>query len=372
MDNITLMELYKIPENEYTIIDIRDPLDFEYGHLPNAVNITLNEIKDDHSVLPKDKMLILCCKSGMISAPLADELRECGFNAVNLIDGYYGWLRCKFADESKIESVKKSLETEFRYSIWDMFVKAIKKYKLVNNRDHIAVCISGGKDSMLMAKLFYMLKEKNEIDFQVTYLVMDPGYSPINRETIEKNAKSLGIPLTVFETNIFNYVYKLDKHPCYMCARLRRGNLYSQAQKLGCNKIALGHHYDDVIETILMGMIYGGQIQTMMPKLHSENFEGMEIIRPLYLVREDEIKRWRDYNDLQFIQCACRFTDTCTTCNPTGTGSKRQEVKRLIAELKETNINIEDNIFSSIENVNLNYVLEYKSHNKRHYFMDNY
>ena len=202
---------------------------------------------------------------------------------------------------------------------------------------------------------------------------MDPGYHETNRQVIENNARLLNIPITVFETQIFDAVYEVEKSPCYLCARMRRGHLYSKAKELGCNKIALGHHYDDVIETILMGMMYGGQIQTMMPKLHSTNFEGMELIRPLYLIREDDIKRWRDYNDLHFIQCACRFTDTCTTCRTDGnTGSKRVEIKNLISQLKETNPYIEGNLFKSVENVNLSTIIAYKKDGAVHHFLDDY
>ena len=226
---------------------------------------------------------------------------------------------------------------------------------------------------MLMAKLFQELKRHNKFPFELEFLVMDPGYSPANRSVIENNAKLLGIPLTIFESDIFDSVYNVEKSPCYLCARMRRGYLYSHAQKMGCNKIALGHHYDDVIETILMGMLYGAQVQTMMPKLHSTNFEGMELIRPLYLVREDDIKHWRDYNGLQFIQCACRFTDTCTTCRPDGSvGSKRMEIKQLIARLKEINPFVESNIFKSVENVNLSTVIAYKKDGVTHHFLEDY
>ena len=238
--------------------------------------------------------------------------------------------------------------------------------------DRIAVCISGGKDSMLMAKLFQELKKHNKFPFEVKFLVMDPGYSPENRQVIEENARKLKIPIEIFESDIFDAVYTIEKSPCYLCARMRRGHLYTFAKQLGCNKIALGHHYDDVIETILMGMLYGAQVQTMMPKLHSTNFEGMELIRPLYLVREDDIKAWRDYNNLHFIQCACKFTDTCTTCNNEENQSKRVEVKELIRTLKEKNPFVESNIFKSVENVNLDTVVAYKQGGVRHHFLDTY
>ena len=226
-----------------------------------------------------------------------------------------------------------------------------------------------------MAKLFQELKRHNKFNFELVFLVMDPGYSPENREIIEHNAKILNIPITVFESTIFDAVYTVEKSPCYLCARMRRGHLYAKAKGLGCNKIALGHHYDDVIETILMGMLYSGQTQTMMPKLKSTNFEGMELIRPMYLIREDDIKRWRDYNDLHFIQCACKFTDTCTSeacMTSEKTGSKRQETKRIIAKLKEINPFVENNIFKSVQNVNLATIIAYKDKDGTHNFLDNY
>ena len=225
-----------------------------------------------------------------------------------------------------------------------------------------------------MAKLFQELKRHNKFPFELVFLVMDPGYSEVNRMVIEKNAKMLGVPITVFETQIFDAVYEIEKSPCYLCARMRRGYLYSKAKELGCNKIALGHHYDDVIETTLMGMLYGAQIQTMMPKLHSTNFEGMELIRPMYLVREEDIMHWRDYNGLHFIQCACHFTDTCSSCREDGTSaSKRMETKQLIAQMKQVNPYVEGNIFKSVHNVNLSTVIEYKDKQGiKHSFLDDY
>jgi tRNA(Ile)-lysidine synthase TilS/MesJ len=226
---------------------------------------------------------------------------------------------------------------------------------------------------MLMAKLFQELKLHNKFDFEVKFLIMDPGYSEANRAIIEENAKNLDIPVTIFESDIFDSVYEIEKSPCYLCARMRRGHLYSYAKELGCNKIALGHHYDDVIETILLGMLYGGQIQSMMPKLHSTNFEGMELIRPLYLIREEDIKAWRDYHKLQFIQCACRFTNTCSvTGENEETRSKRLEIKRLIQKLKETNPVVEANIFKSVENVKLDTIVAYKQKGVNHSFLDSY
>ena len=272
---------------------------------------------------------------------------------------------CQIAERSIIKTYRKVL--------WNPFIAAVKRYELTAPNDRIAVCISGGKDSVLLAKLMQELQRRSDRPFELVYLVMDPGYNEANRKVIERNADLLGIPLTIFETNIFDSVYNIPKSPCYVCARMRRGYLYKEAQRLGCNKIALGHHYDDVIETILMGMLYAGQIQTMMPKLHSIHFGGMELIRPMYLIREEDIIHWRDYNELRFIQCACRFTDTCTTCRPDGSSvSKRMEIKKMIAELKKTNPYVEGNIFRSMENVNIDTVIGYKQYGVRHSFLDNY
>lgn len=269
------------------------------------------------------------------------------------------------------QDIEKSIRKKFHKDIWCRFTKAINEYELVKENDRIAVCISGGKDSMLMAKLFQELKLHNKFDFEVLFIVMDPGYAPANRQMIESNAKRLGVPIDIFESDIFNSVYHIEKSPCYLCARMRRGYLYNRARELGCNKIALGHHYDDVIETILMGMLYGAQIQTMMPKLHSTNFEGMELIRPMYLIREDDIKAWRDYNKLEFLQCACRFTEQCSFENNEDK-SKRKVVKELIRRLHEENPYVEGNIFKSVENVNLSTVIAYKQDGVRHHFLDGY
>lgn len=275
--------------------------------------------------------------------------------------------------EITAKDIEKSIRKKFHKDIFSKFAKAVKEYELIQEGDKIAVCISGGKDSMLMAKLFQELQRHRKANFSLEFLVMDPGYSPVNREMIESNAKKLAIPITIFESDIFDTVYDIEKSPCYLCARMRRGFLYSNAQKLGCNKIALGHHYDDVIETILMGMLYGAQVQTMMPKLHSTNFEGMELIRPMYLIREADIKHWRDYNHLEFLQCACRFTEVCaTSSDENGMTSKRMEIKNLIAKMKETNPFVESNIFRSVENVSLNTVLAYKKDGIKHSFLDEY
>ena len=275
--------------------------------------------------------------------------------------------------EEKQRRAEECIRKKFHKQLFTPFAKACKNYQLISEGDHIAVCISGGKDSMLMAKLFQEIQRHRKCNFKLTFLVMDPGYNKANRELIESNAKDLGIPITIFESEIFDAVDTIEKSPCYLCARMRRGYLYSKAKELGCNKIALGHHYDDVIETILMGMLYGAQMQTMMPKLHSTNFEGMELIRPLYLVRESDICAWRDYNDLHFLRCACHFTETCETIQEDGTStSKRLETKKLIAELKKANPYIESNIFRSAENVNVDTLIAYKKNGERHHFLDDY
>lgn len=272
-------------------------------------------------------------------------------------------------DLEKHELVERSIIKTYRKRIWNPFLIALKNYKLVNAGDKIAVCISGGKDSMLMAKLLQELHKYSEVPFELVYLVMDPGYNAENRKKIEDNARLLHIPITVFETNIFTVADKTEKSPCYLCARMRRGHLYKAAQDLGCNKIALGHHFNDVIETTLLGMFYGSQIQSMPPKLHSTNFKGMELIRPMYCIHEDAIIAWQKYNGLEFIQCACRFTENCEN----GTGdSKRQEIKQLIKELKKTNPNIEKSIFNSIHSVCLDTMVGYKSNGVEHSFLDNY
>lgn len=271
------------------------------------------------------------------------------------------------------DNVEKSIRKKFHKALFSRFAKAINEYRLLEEGDKVAVCISGGKDSMLMAKLFQELKKHNKFNFGLEFLVMDPGYNKANREALENNAKLLNIPVTIFETQIFDAVYEIEKSPCYLCARMRRGYLYNNARKLGCNKIALGHHYDDVIETILMGMLYGAQVQTMMPKLHSTNFEGMELIRPMYLIREEDIIHWKEYNNLKFLQCACRFTENCTSCGEDGAAeSKRTEVKTLIQSLKKINPYIESNIFRSVENINLDTVIAYKENGVKHSFLDNY
>ena len=275
-------------------------------------------------------------------------------------------------DLEPYQLVERSIQTKFRKGLWNPFIAAVKRYALISPGDRIAVCISGGKDSMLMAKLMQMLQRYSETPFELVYLVMDPGYNVLNRQKIEANAALLHIPITVFESNIFEVANSAEHSPCYLCAKMRRGTLYAKARELGCNKIALGHHFSDVIETTVMAMFYGGQLQAMLPKLHSTNFDGMELIRPLYCVHEDDILAWKRYNDLEFIQCACRFTENCTACDNGGGGSKRQEIKTLIRRLKRDNPNIEKSIFKSIHTVCLDTFPGYKKDGAVHSFLENY
>ncbi len=272
--------------------------------------------------------------------------------------------------QSRGKAVERSLHEDFSRTILRRFTKALEDFRLTERGDKIAVCISGGKDSMLMSKLFQE-KLSHGSEFEAVYLVMDPGYSPENRAAIEKNAEILGIPVTIFETDIYQSVYNVGDSPCFLCSRMRRGHLYSRARELGCNKIALGHHYDDIIETILMSMLYGGQVRTMMPKVKSANYDGMELIRPMYYIREDDIKAWCAANSLNFISCACRVTERCNGGDGANS-SKRAEIKRLIAQLKETNPQVEGNIFHSVMNVELNAIIECKFNNERHNFLEFY
>ena len=372
--DITIEEMEALPAESYELFDIRGEIERAHGILPNSTASSADVLMENPPE-DKEKKIIICCSRGQISRDIAEELQEQGYEAYSLKGGYVGWLMAdmkkKEADDV-CEHVELSIRKKFKKKIWSKFTKAVREYELVKEGDRIAVCISGGKDSMLMAKLFQELKRHNKFNFEVKFLVMDPGYSPENRKVIEENARKMKIPIQIFESNIFESVFEIEKSPCYICARMRRGYLYNFAQQMGCNKIALGHHYDDVIETILMGMLYSAQVQTMMPKLHITNFEGMELIRPMFLIREDDIKAWRDYNDLHFIQCACKFTDTCTTCNNEENQSKRMEIKKLIAELKKTNPFVEGNIFKSVENVNLDTVVGYKAKGVRHNFLDTY
>lgn len=381
MNIINISQLSEMQKESYVLIDIRDEGSILYGVIPGAISIPAEELKQDTQKyldsIDTQKKLIIYCQRGQISVEIAELLEGYGRESYSLEGGYNAYLVSQIEanneENDKQEKAEKSIRKKFHKQIFSPFAKACQKYQLINEGDHIAVCISGGKDSMLMAKLFQEIKRHRKVNFELTFLVMDPGYNRENRALIESNAKQLGIPITIFESDIFDAVDTIEKSPCYLCARMRRGHLYSKAKELGCNKIALGHHFDDVIETILMGMLHGGQIQTMMPKLHSTNFEGMELIRPLYLVREEDICKWRDYNELHFLQCACHFTETCSTCHEDGTtSSKRLETKKLIAMLKKTNPYVENNIFKSVENVNLNTIIEYKKDGERHCFLDEY
>ena len=328
--SISIKELKELDPSSYQIVDIRDAVEISHGAIPGALVMKTEEIETSDAI-DRSKKTIICCSRGRFSVAAAEELQEKGWDAVSLEGGYIAWLMDVMSapeEQDKAADVEKSLRKKFKKSIWSKFTKAINTYELVKPGDKIAVCISGGKDSMLMAKCFQELKLHNKFDFEVKFVVMDPGYSPENRKVIEDNAKSLHIPITIFETDIFDSVYHAENSPCYLCARMRRGHLYHFAQQLGCNKIALGHHYDDVIETILMGMLYGAQVQTMMPKLHSIHFEENR--------------------------------------------SKRVEIKELIKNLKKVNPFVESNIFRSVENVNIDTVVGYKQHGIRHNFLEGY
>lgn len=377
MSGITLDDFFGMNSNEYIIADARSSYSYDYGRIDDAINIPATNF--DTASLDKSKKIIVYHTSDEVASELSGELVLAGFNAVYLKGGYKNWLNRKISANPPVsditERAEKSIQKKYHKALFTKFAKAINQYKLLEENDRVAVCISGGKDSVLMAKLFQELHRHNKFHFELVFLVMDPGYSAENRRLTEYNARILDIPITVFESKIFDAVYNIEKSPCYVCARMRRGYLYSQAKAMGCNKIALGHHFDDVIETILMGMLYGAQTQTMMPKLKSTNFEGMELIRPMYLIREDDIKAWRDYNGLHFLQCACRFTeksDAEADRQSEETSSKRLETKRIIAELKKTNPYVENNIFKSMENINLETVISYKDKSGSHNFLDNY
>lgn len=371
---ITFSQLEKLETPR--VIDIRTPAQFAYGTYPGAENIPGERLRPEQLAEP----VYLLCQSGVLSLELAEKLRQDGIQAASIRGGYREYLRRTLAgiasDEEicrqRREKAERSIITTYRKELWTPFVKAIKQYRMISDGDKIAVCISGGKDSMLMAKLFQELYAHGRHNFELVFLVMNPGYNELNNQAVLENARLLGIPIEVFCTEIFDIVANQGGSPCYLCARMRRGHLYSKARELGCNKIALGHHYDDVIETILMGMLYGSQIQTMMPKLHSTNFPGMELIRPMYLIRERDILRWRDYNALHFIQCACRLTESCASCGGTDKGSKRAEIKQMIRELSQRDPQIPARIFKSVENVNLDTVIAYKQGRVFHNFLEDY
>ena len=381
----TIEELQQ-DEREKVIIDIRREADFLRETYPGAKHIYWEEFEAHRDEVPKDRPVYLICYTGERSDELARELLEEGYEVYSVQGGYRAYLRMKLLESmeqtkapdageknaDRCSEIERSIVKKFRKEIWRKFTKAINEYELIQDGDKIAVCISGGKDSMLMAKLFQELERHGKKNFEVVFLVMNPGYNEINYETIVNNAKILNVPITVFTSEIFDIVAGEEESPCYLCARMRRGHLYSKAKELGCNKIALGHHFDDVIETILMGMLYGAQVQTMMPKLHSTNFPGMTLIRPMYCIREDDIIAWRRYNELEFIQCACRFTEACTICDNGGGGSKRQEVKVLLRRLMRDNPNIENSIFRSIHAVSLDTMPGYKSEGVEHSFLERF
>ena len=385
MKTITIEELEALKDAEKTIVDIRPQDQYMRGTFPGAVSLPASRLEEQYEeeTARLDKMhpVYVMCHTGEKSQEWVRRLTGDGFDAVNVEGGYRAWLRLSLsrfvggeseADrEEKRARIEQSIIKKFRKPIWRAFTRALNTYDLIQEGDKIAVCISGGKDSMLMAKLFQELKKHGKFQFETVFLVMNPGYNADNWKIIQDNAKLLGIPLTVFESDIFDTVATIEQNPCYLCARMRRGHLYAQAKALGCNKIALGHHFDDVIETILMGMLYSGKIETMMPKLHSQNFEGMELIRPMYMVREADIKAWRDYNNLHFIQCACRFTERCATCGGEK-GSKRDEIKELIAELRKRCDTIDMNIFNSVHNINLKTVIGYHKGDWMYSFLDDY
>ena len=383
MKSITIESLERTDKDKVLVVDIRPEDQYQRGTFPGAVNLPMAEFEDRKTELElyKDKEIYLMCHTGERSLEYVQDLIADGYDAGNVTGGYRSYLKLtltrfvqKDSEEQLAErtrEIERSIIKKFRKSVWRPFTKALNEYQLVQEGDKIAVCISGGKDSMLMAKLFQELKRHGKVNFEVVFLVMNPGYNEDNWNIILNNAKLLGIPLTVFESDIFDTVATIDKNPCYLCARMRRGYLYSKAKELGCNKIALGHHFDDVIETILMGMLYSAKIETMMPKLHSQNFEGMELIRPMYMIKEERIKAWRDYNKLQFIQCACRFTENCSTCGG-GRKSKRDEMKELVEQFRNISSVIDTNIFNSIHNINLNTVIGYHKDDMKYNFLDDY
>ena len=381
MKTITIEDVEKKDINQATILDIRPEDAYCRGTVEGAINIPMQEVDNRRDEIPRDKPVYVLCHTGEWSAYTVNMLEEAGYEAYNIEGGYRAYLRlslsrfmendAKEQKELKTKEIEHSIIKTFRKTVWRPFTKALNQYQLIQEGDKITVCISGGKDSMLMAKLLQELKRHGKIHFELVFLVMNPGYNADNWKIIQDNAELLGIPLTVFESDIFDTVAEIENNPCYLCARMRRGYLYSHAKELGCNKIALGHHFDDVIETILMGMLYSGKIETMMPKLHSQNFEGMELIRPMYLIKEDAVKAWRDYNGLQFIQCACRFTENCVSCGG-GRGSKRDEMKELIAHFRKESDVIEKNIFKSVHNINLKTVIGYHKDDWTYNFLDDY
>ncbi len=388
MKSMTIEQAEKLitPGGKWVMLDIRSQEEFLRSSYPEALSIPQRQFEEDPegsiSRLDRGKSYLVMCHTGDHSRDIVSLLQDHGIDAANLDGGWRAYLRLslqRFMEEDQDEkrsektaAIERSIIKRFRKTVWSPFTKAVKDYQLIQEGDRIACCISGGKDSFLMAKLLQELQRHGPVRFELVFLCMNPGYNEDNWQIIKDNAKILGVDLTVFNTEIFDTVAEIDKNPCYLCARMRRGYLYSHAKELGCNKIALGHHYDDVIETILMGMLYAGKVETMMPRLKSQHFEGMELIRPLYLIREKDIKAWRDANELNFIQCACRFTENCLSCGG-ARGSKRDDVKQLIADLARQDPVIEANLFRSVENVSLNAVIGYKDREGvRHSFLEEF
>ena len=385
MKTITIEELEALKDAEKTIVDIRPQDQYMRGTFPGAVSLPASRLEEQYEeeTARLDKMhpVYVMCHTGEKSQEWVRRLTGDGFDAVNVEGGYRAWLRLSLsrfvggeseADrEEKRARIEQSIIKKFRKTLWNNFIGAVKEYELISAGDRIAVCISGGKDSMLLAKCVQQLQRHSEIPFEAEYIVMDPGYNAENRALIEHNAKLMDIPIYIFESDIFSVTERAGGSPCYLCARMRRGCLYSKAKELGCNKIALGHHFNDVIETVLMSMMYSSEIKTMPPKLHSTNFDGMELIRPLYKVKEKEIIAFSNYNGLKFLQCACRFTEN--SAHNEGL-SKRKEIKALIEDIKKVNPNVDDNIFRSIHNVNMATIPGWRDRDSGtlHSFTENY
>ncbi len=363
------------PDGSCTLVDVRSPSAHAYDTIPGALSVPDIVKRAEEGTLTEAafrKPLLLFCMYGRESAPMAERLRDLGYDASILEGGFSAFIRSSLPERNIGEEVMEDLgKKDVKKKLLNRFTRAIREFDLLAPGDRIAVCISGGKDSMLMAKLFQQLKKSRKDPFDLVFLSMDPGYSPLNREVIEADARALDIPLTFFSTPIFDAVDQVGDKPCFLCARMRRGYLYRKAQELGCNKIALGHHFDDVIETTLMAMLWGGQAQTMVPKVRSENVPGMELIRPMYYIREEDILAWRDRHSLHFIQCACHFTEG-TGNSREHTASRRLQTKLLIRELKKDNPYVEGNIFNSMQHVNLDTVLSYRLNGVNHEFSEIY
>ena len=366
---ISVEQLKQLNKEEYILIDIRDAEEAFKNPIENSIVLSGESALETE--FDSTKKIIVVCAQGYVSDIVAQKLQE-KYEAYSVDGGYVSIVMDKMntnVSDDFCAQVERSIIKTYRRKIWSKFTKAIRDYELVKEGDCIAVCISGGKDSMLMAKCFQELHKHSPVHFDVKYIVMDPGYSKENREVIEKNAKKLNIPVEIFESDIFDNVFNIEKNPCYICARMRRGHLYNYAKNLGCNKIALGHHFDDVVETILLSTFYASDYKTMLPILNSTNFEGMKLIRPLYYVKENDIIRWVNYNNLKFINCACKFTEKNNDVNK---NSKRKEIKELLKELRKVNPNIDNNIMKSTFNVNLNTIIGYTDKNGNYKsFLDN-